>query len=115
MRKRMKPKNALPNLDELRKDLQISEVNTGRVLNFRGIVSDNNEGLHAILDENGFVRLRSGVEMAMCMYRGQVKEHVPSVPSLGRLKTVEKQLFALCRNAAFEEAIGEHPYVGRPV
>jgi hypothetical protein len=109
--KRTEPASSLPTLDDLRKGLQIPEVNTGKVFNFRGIVSDNNEGLHAILDENGYVRLHSGVEMAMCMYRGQTEEYEPCVPSLGRLKTVGEQLLALCRNAAFEEAIGVNPYV----
>ena len=103
--------SSLSTLETLKEALQIPEVNTGQILNYRGIVSDDNEGLHAIVDQHGYVRLSSGVEMAMCMYRGQPDEYLPCLPTLGRLKTVERQFLALCRNVAFEEAIGEHPYV----
>jgi hypothetical protein len=34
----------LPTLDELRFRLDIPPINTGQVLNYRGIVFDNNEG-----------------------------------------------------------------------
>lgn len=91
--------------------MQIPEVNKGQVFNYGGIVADDNEGLHAIVNQHGYVQFHSGVEMAFYMYRGQPEEHVPCLPTLGRLKTVEKQFLALCRNVAFEEAIGEHPFV----
>ena len=103
--------SSLPTLDKLKETLQIPAVNTGRMLNYGGIVSDDNEGIHAIVDQHGYMRLQSGVEMPMYMYRGQTEEFVPCLPALGRLKTVESQFLALCRNVAFEDALGEHPYV----
>ena len=107
----MKAVTALPTLDELKKELRIPEVNTGRVFNYRGFVTDDNEGLHAIGDQNGYLRLQSGVEMQSFMYRGQPEEYLPCLPSLGRLKDVESQLLAVCRNIAFEDAISDHPFV----
>lgn len=103
--------SSLPTLDELKKELRIPEVNTGRVFDYRGFVSDDNEGLHAIGDQNGYIRLQSGVEMQNFMYRGQPEEYFPCLPSLGRLNTVESQLLAVCRNVAFEDAISAHPFV----
>jgi len=107
----VKAVTSLPTLDELKKALKIQEVNTGRVFNYRGIVSGDYEGLHAIGDQNGYLRLQSGVEMQSFMYRGQPEEYLPCLPSLGRLKTVESQLLAICRNIAFEDAISDHPFV----
>jgi len=107
----VKAVTSLPNLDELKEALQIPEVNTGLIFNYRGIVSDDYEGLHAIGDHNGYIRLQSGVEMQSFMYRGQPEEYMPCLPSLGRLKNVENQLLALCQNVAFEDAISEHPFV----
>ncbi|MFO8090428.1 MAG: hypothetical protein R6U13_11360 [Desulfatiglandaceae bacterium] len=65
------PYPSLPTLDELCKSLQIPEINTGRVFNHLGFVYDNNEGLHAILDEKRFIRLDSAIEMPA--------EHVPHI------------------------------------
>jgi hypothetical protein len=103
--------SSLPTLDELKKELRIPEVNTGRVFDYRGIVSDDYEGLHAVGDQNGYIRLQSGVEMPSFMYRGQPEEYLPCLPSLGRLRAVESQLLAVCRNIAFEDAISDHPFV----
>lgn len=103
--------SSLPTLDELKKELRIPEVNTGRVFDYRGFVTDDNEGLHAIGDQYGYLRLQSGVEMQSFMYRGQPEEYLPCLPSLGRLKDVESQLLAVCRNIAFEDAISDHPFV----
>ena len=36
---------------------------------------------------------------------------MPCVPSLGRIKTLEGRLLALCQGVAFEEALEEHPFV----
>jgi len=47
----------------------------------------------------------------MQAYRGQTREHKSCLPLLGRLKTHEEQLLALCRNIAFEDAISDHPFV----
>lgn len=105
------PLNHFPTIDELRVRLNIPPVNTGQVLNYRGFVFDNNEGLHAILNEQGKVQLNSGVEMAMQMYRGQNRDYGTCMPNLGRFDKVSSQFLAICRNVAFEDAIGEHPFV----
>ena len=105
----------LPNLDELRHRLAIPAINTGRQIHLfghpAGPVTDDIEGLHAIADENGCIRLISGTEFSMQMYRGQTKEHPRCIPTLARLEKVEEQILALCRRIAFEDAIGEHPMV----
>lgn len=104
--------HALPSILQLRSILGVKPLNTGRQIHlFHGIVTDDLEGLHAIRDERGCTRLLSGVEFSMQVYRGQTQEHNPCLPSLGRTKTLEAQLLALCRNAAFEDAIAEHPFV----
>jgi len=45
------------------------------------------------------------------LYRGQVEEKLPCVPTLGRIRSLEGRLLALCRGVAFEEALGAHPFV----
>lgn len=105
----------LPNLDELRHRLAIPQLNTGQQYHpfgtRIGLVSDDIEGLHAIADENGYIRLLSGTEFSMQMYRGQTQEYPRCIPTLARLEKVEDQFLALCRRVAFEDAIGEHPMV----
>lgn len=105
----------LPDLDQLRHQLAIPAINTGRQIHLfghpAGPVTDDIEGLHAIADENGCIRLISGTEFSMRMYRGQTREHSSCTPTLARLKKTEDQLLALCRRVAFEDAIGEHPMV----
>jgi len=106
--------NSLLCLDSIRPHLDIAPINTGRSYPLTvpsGIITDDIEGLHAIQDEYGQITLQSGVEHPAYMYRGQPAEHVPCVPSLGRLKSIEEKLLALCRNAAFENAVIEHPFV----
>ncbi|MCB5288100.1 MAG: FRG domain-containing protein [Candidatus Cloacimonetes bacterium] len=103
--------NHFPTLDELRPNLQIQPINTGQVLNYRGIVSDNDEGLKAITNSQGKVEISSGIEMPSYMYRGQTEEFIPCLPSLGRIKRTPQILLSLCRTVAFEEAIGNHPFV----
>lgn len=105
----------LPDLDQLRHQLAIPTINTGRQIHLfghrAGPVTDDIEGLHAIRDEQGRIRLMSGVEFSMQMYRGQTREYSSCTPTLARLKKTEDQLLALCRRIAFEDAIGEHPMV----
>lgn len=105
----------LPNLDELRDRLAIPTINTGRQTHLfghpAGLVTDDLEGLHAIADESGHIRLISGTEFSMQMYRGQTQVFPRCVPSLSRLEKVEDRFLALCRRIAFEDAIGEHPMV----
>lgn len=105
----------LPNLDELRDRLAIPAINTGRRIHLfghaAGPVTDDLEGLCAITDENGYIRLISGTEFSMQMYRGQAQRYPHCIPTLARLEKVEDQFLALCRRVAFEDAIGEHPMV----
>ena len=108
-------KTALPTLDALRSQLAIPVINTGRQIHLfghrAGPVTDDLEGLHAIADEQGRIRLLSGTEFSTQMYRGQTQEYPRCIPTLARLNTTEQQLLALCRRVAFEDAIGEHPMV----
>jgi hypothetical protein len=105
--------HGLPSLPQLRDHLGVMQLNTKKRLTTRfGLVTDDQEGLHAVADERGYTRLISGVEFCIQgIYRGQVREHDRCIPSLGRLKTLDAQLLALCRNLAFEDAIADHPFV----
>ena len=107
--------STLPDLDQLRHQLAIPAINTGRqthlFVHAAGPVTDDLEGLHAIADENGYIRLISGAEFSMQMYRGQTQMYPRCVPTLSRLEKVEDQFLDLCRRVAFEDAIGEHPMV----
>jgi FRG domain len=107
------PTHLLPTLDQLRPLLDVYKVNTGQSITYApfGIVTDDIETLHAALNENGKVVLKSGTEFTWEVYRGQTEEHRPCVPSLGRKKHPEELLLDLCRNVAFEDVIGDHPYV----
>ncbi len=108
------PQRTLPSLDELRPDLGIAPVNTGQkrpLIGSSGIIIDDLESLHAQSDEQGNIVLRSGVEFPIWAYRGQISQFRPCVPSLARITDLSGQLLALCRNAAFEDAIAHHPYV----
>mgnify|MGYP000090613886 CR=1 FL=1 len=102
-----------PTLDVLRQHLDIQAINNGQkyTIGSSGIFIDDLEGLHALVDNQGHIMLRSGVELPMAVYRGQPCEHIPCLPALARLDHIEDQFLALCRCAAFEEAISEHPYV----
>ena len=83
-----------PNLDELRDRLAIPTINTGRQIHLfgqpAGLVTDDLEGLHAIADENGYIRLISGTEFSMQMYRGQTQVYPRCVPTLSRLEGTSK-------------------------
>ncbi|MEI7843464.1 MAG: FRG domain-containing protein [Gallionellaceae bacterium] len=106
--------HSLPTIHELREQLGIQPLNTGRQIypfGMAGIVTDDMEGLHAVSDEHGRTQLTSGTEFSMQVYRGQTQEYKSCLPSLGRAKTPEEQLLALCRNIAFEDALAEHPFV----
>jgi hypothetical protein len=106
--------HTLPSIPELRELLGIKHLNSGRQiypLGRSGIVSDDMEGLHARIDERGYVRLFSGAEFAMDEYRGQTREYNSCIPSIGRTKSIEERFLAFCRSIAFEDAIAEHPFV----
>lgn len=101
-------------LDLLRGSLDVQEVNTGKQYNIlgpSGIVTDDVEGLHGFTVEEGRFVLHSGIEWSLVAYRGQPNEHLPCLPSIGRLKDSQEELLAFCRCVAFEMVIGEHPYV----
>lgn len=107
--------NAMPDIYDLRDLLGIAPLNTGRQFSLfgpAGLVTDDIEGLHAVCDEQGRAHLISGAEFSMLqVYRGQTQEHPTCLPKMGRLKTAEEQLLALCRNVAFEDVIADHPFV----
>lgn len=111
----MKQWKAFPDLDTLQQVLSIPPLNTGSqrfLTGPSGIVTDDLEGLHARLNEARRLHLVSGTEFQDFLYRGQVTEELPCVPSLGRKEmTLEDRLLALCRRAAFEEALEAHPSV----
>lgn len=110
----MSPWQIFSDLDTLQQMLSIPPVNTGcqRFLTGpSGIVTDDIEGLHACLNESGRLHLVSGVEFPDFLYRGQVEEKLPCVPTLGRIGTLEGRLLSLCRVVAFEEALETHPFV----
>jgi hypothetical protein len=104
----------LPSLDELRPQLGIPEINTGRQFYLTtpsGIVTDDLEGLHGVSDEYGRLRLYSGTEFSQFLYRGQPQVYSPCLPTLARFQSIEERLLALCRNAAFEDTLSEHPLI----
>lgn len=111
----MKQWKTFPDLDTLQQMLSIPPVNTGSqrfLTGPSGEVSDDMEGLHAYRNEAGKLHLVSGVESQPFLYRGQVEEKLPCVPTLGRkTMTSEDRLLALCRCVAFEEALEAHPFV----
>jgi len=63
------------------------------------------------MNETGRLHLVSGVEFSDFLYRGQIEEKLPCVPTLGRIATREGRLLALCRGVAFEDALRTHPFV----
>lgn len=114
----MKQWKTFPDLDTLQQMLSIPPVNTGSqrfLTGPSGIVTDDIEGLHAYRNEAGRLHLVSGVEFQDFLYRGQVTEELPCVPTLGRIKTLEGRLLALCQGVAFEEALQGHPLVKKTV
>ena len=107
-------KGIFSDLDTLQQMLSIPPVNTGRLLfptGPAGIVADDIEGLYAYSNDSGRLHLVSGVELQDFLYRGQVEEKLPCVPTLGRIDTLEGRLLSLCRGVAFEEALEVHPFV----
>lgn len=98
----------------MRQTLLIPAVNTGSkryLTGPSGIVTDDREGLHACQTETGMLHLVSGTEFQDFLYRGQTSEKLPCVPTIGRIAKPEERLLALCRKAAFEEALVAHPFV----
>lgn len=112
----MKQWTIFPDLDTLQQMLAIPSVNTGSqrfLTGPSGIVTDDIEGLHACRNDAERLHLVSGAEFQDFLYRGQVEEKLPCVPTLGRIDTLEGRLLSLCRGVAFEEALQAHPFVNK--
>jgi len=65
----------LPTLNSLKQKLNIQKLNTGKTINYRGIVYDDIESLHAMGNIDGKVVLKSGLEWSFFQYRGQINEY----------------------------------------
>lgn len=100
-----------PTLNSLKQKLNIQKINTGKQFNYRGIVSDDIERLHSLIGLDDTVHLRSGTEMSSVSYRGQIENFGSCVSTLDRCNTQKEQIVALFRTIAFEELLGEHPFV----
>ncbi len=98
-------------LEQLKQHLQIQEINTGKIFNYRGIEFDDMEGLHAIKDtDKDCVNLMSGTNaMNSFEYRGQTSVYSPCLSGFGRIKNIEDLFLAICRTLYFEQAIETHP------
>ena len=106
------PKTIYSNLTRLKRHLGIQPINTGRQFNYRGIVSDDMEALHAITSMGGgCLNLVSGVEFGFAEYRGQTQEHANCLSSLDRIQDDHKLFAALCRSTYFQQALALHPAV----
>lgn len=107
-------KTLLPSLDEFRDQYQIPPVNTGNRFNILGpygIVTDDIEGLHVVLDQDGQVFFRAGTEYSLWVFRGQSEIHAPCVPTIARCDDRAWQLMHWCQNIAFDDALLLHPYI----
>jgi len=107
---------SLPTLDELRVRIGVSPSNVVTRYAWRGIEWDDADGLHALADERGGLRVSAGPEMPCRFFRGQPQEHAPCLSKLGRLNTkdapsVAHMLKELCRSVAFEHVMSDHPLV----
>lgn len=100
-----------PTLKSLKQKLQIQPINTGRETNYRGIVFDDVERLHAIVGVNGCVHLKSGREFSAVHYRGQNEDFGVCRTTLDRCTSKEEQFLNICRTIVFEELLKVHPFV----
>lgn len=100
------------NLTKLKHRLNIQPINTGRQFNYRGIVSDDMEALHAIRSMSGdCINLMSGVEFSFTEYRGQTQEYEVCLSSLDRITRDHELFAALCRSTYFKQALAYHPVI----
>ena len=106
---------SLPTIDQLKRQLNIQDVNTGRQFTIPsgrpGIVADDREKLLAMTDQQGLLVFRSGVEFPLWTFRGQTAVHTPCLPGIARCDALSEQFMAWCRNVAFVDALSAHPYV----
>lgn len=100
-----------PTIKSLKQKLQIQQVNTGKQMNFHGIVFDDIERLHAMVGVDGCMHLKSGTEFSMLQYRGQNEDYGVCKTTLDRCKSQEEQFLSICRTIAFEELLEVHPFV----
>ena len=99
-------------LTKLKEHLGIKPINTGQQFNFRGIVFDDVEALHARTSINGdCVNLVSGVEFAFTEYRGQTQEYESCLSTLDRIQHDHELFAALCRSTYFKQALEAHPVI----
>lgn len=90
-------------LKSLKQKLQIQPINTGRETNYRGIVFDDIERLHAMVGVHGCVHLKSGREFSMVQYRGQNEDFGVCKTTLDRCTSKEEQFLNICRTIVFED------------
>ena len=100
-----------PTLKSLKQKLQIQPINTGKQMDFHGIVFDDIERLHAMVGVDGCIHLKSGTEFSMVQYRGQNEDFGVCKTTLDRCKSQEEQFLNICRTIAFEELLEVHPFV----
>lgn len=100
-----------PTLNSLKQKLNIQKLNTGREVNYRGIIWDDVEGLHSLLGLDDCVHFRSGTEMSSVSYRGQIEDFGSCTSTLDRCKSQEEQILSICRTIAYEDILQTHPFV----
>lgn len=107
----MNATNFYSNINSLKQKLNIQKTNTGRTTDFRGIVFDDIETLHAMGNIDGKVVLKSGLEMTFQQYRGQIKEYPVCNANLYRTSNNNEIFLQICRTVAFELLLEKHPYI----
>ena len=89
---------SLPTIDQLKRQLNIQDVNTGRQFTIPsgrpGIVADDREKLLAMTDQDGLLVFRSGVEFPLWTFRGQTAVHTPCLPGIARCDALSEQFMA---------------------
>lgn len=101
-------------LDEIRPQLELSSINTGRSFPIggrSGAITTDDEMLTASTLPSGEVALQSGQEFPNFVYRGQVQDYGECVPSLAREKSIDRRFLECCRNVAFQDVLEEHPHI----
>jgi hypothetical protein len=107
----MKKQQFIPTLNSLKQEFGIQKLNTGKQFNYRGIIFDDSEGLHALVGPDDCVHFRSGTEMSSVSYRGQTEDFGMCITTLDRCTTQEEQILSMCRTIAFEDILQTHPFI----
>ncbi|MDD5240521.1 MAG: FRG domain-containing protein [Sulfuricella sp.] len=97
-------------MESLRQELAPEPLNTGRTITLPrfGIVTDDIEAPHAILDSQGRVRLAVGQEFSNWLYRGQTRDWSTCKSGLARLDSPRNQILEIARTVAFEDIVETH-------